>query len=120
MKGGYMVELIVSILFKITIWIILILFKFTLWIVVTFYPVIIMCLIIGIPMYMLSKLRGPWKHYGKKPQEKKYRLTPQEPSVYYNRFGNLTIVDTDPVIDDSIRKYFRETGLTERNFRRNQ
>jgi len=115
-----MVELIVLIVFKITIWIIVIIFSFTQWILVTFYPVIIMCLIVGIPMYMLSKLRGPWKYYPKKPSEKHYRLTPQKPSVYYNRFGNLTIVDTDPDIDDSIRKYFREAGITERNFRRNE
>ena len=115
-----MVELIVLIVLKFILWIIIILLNFILWIVVTFYPVIIMCLIVGIPMYMLSKLKGPWKYYGKKPQEQKYRLTPQEPSVYYNRFGNLTIVDTDSETDDSIRKYFREAGLTERNFRRNE
>ena len=87
------------------------------WMIVTFHPVIIMGLLIGTPLYYLSKLEGPWVRMVKPLPERQYRLTPQYPSVYYNQIGDLTLTKPDPKIEHAIREHFRETNVTEKTFR---
>jgi hypothetical protein len=88
-----------------------------LWFVVsTFYPVIVIGLLIGVSLYRLSKMKGSWVRM-EKPVKSKYRLTPQESAVYYNRFGHLVKIDPVPGSEDEIRQYFRDLDVDETNFR---
>lgn len=91
-------------------WILSMVLKFLWFIFSTFYPVIILGVLVGFPLYLLIRS-------SKKPIEKKYRLTPQDPILYYNQFGVLTMVKSDQDTETKIRDHFREADLTERNFR---
>lgn len=102
----------------ITVGLLIIISKIIWWLIEKLHPVIIMSIIIAIPFCWLSKKEGPWTRIGKRPEKQKYRLTPQGPAIYYNKFGHLVIMEADPEMESSIRQYFREYDLTDKNFRR--
>ena len=81
-----------------------------------FWPVIVIGSLVAIPLIALSKTEGPWYRM-EKPIGHKYRLTPQESSVYYNSFGHLVKIDPVEGSEDKIRQYFRDLHIDETNFR---
>jgi hypothetical protein len=98
------------------VWFIVTTVSFVWFIFSTFWSFILIGIIVCGPLVILSKMKGDW-HRMEKPIERKYRLTPQEPAVYYNSFGHLVKVDPVPGSEDEIRQYFKDLDMDETDFR---
>ena len=77
-----------------------------------FWPIIIPCVLIGIPVFF--KMRE--KYWNSQIPDAHF-MGAQEPAIFYNSYGHLVKVDSDPEQDQKVNDYFIDAGYTEENFR---